>query len=103
MRNTGKLFANDANADRAKAVVGNLHRLGITNCVVSNYDGRVYPKVKNDSLQGCHVSYTFTVIGLGPRDVRFHTLNWKHAHYFQDKCANFASIIIGWLTNDNFA
>ena len=28
------------------------------------------------------------VLGLGPRDARFHTLN-----YFQDKCANFASII----------
>ena len=45
MRNTGMLFANDANPDRAKAVVGNLHRLGVTNCVVSNYDGRLFPKV----------------------------------------------------------
>ena len=33
------------------------------------------------------------VIGLGPRAARFHTLNWKNAHYSQDKCANFASII----------
>ena len=32
-------------------------------------------------------------IGLGSRDPRFHTLNWKNAHYSQDKCANFASII----------
>jgi len=28
MRNTGLLYANDANRDRSKAVVGNLHRLG---------------------------------------------------------------------------
>ena len=45
MRNTGMLFANDANPDRAKAIVGNLHRLGVTNCVVSKYDGRLYPQV----------------------------------------------------------
>ena len=39
------LFANDANKDRAKAIVGNLHRMGITNSVVSDYDGRTYPAV----------------------------------------------------------
>ena len=33
------------------------------------------------------------MIGLGPRDARFHTLNWKKVHYFQEICANFASII----------
>jgi len=45
MKNTGMLFANDASADRAKAIVGNLHRLGVTNCVVMSYDGRALPKV----------------------------------------------------------
>ncbi|KAK3580055.1 hypothetical protein CHS0354_028626 [Potamilus streckersoni] len=45
MRNTGMLFANDANKERAKAIVGNLHRMGITNTVVSNYDGKQFPKV----------------------------------------------------------
>ena len=40
MKNTGILFSNDADADRVKAVVGNLHRLGVTNCVVSKMDGR---------------------------------------------------------------
>ena len=39
------LFANDANKDRAKAVVGNVHRLGITNTVVCSHDGRKFPKV----------------------------------------------------------
>ncbi|CAN9513714.1 unnamed protein product [Ophioblennius macclurei] len=45
MRNTGVIVANDANVDRLKSVVGNIHRLGVTNTVVSNYDGRQFPKV----------------------------------------------------------
>jgi len=45
MKNTGMLFANDANPDRAKAIVGNLHRLGVSNCAVMSYDGRALPKV----------------------------------------------------------
>ena len=45
MKNTGVLFANDANKDRIKAIVGNLHRLGVINTVVSNYDGRDFPKI----------------------------------------------------------
>uniref|UniRef100_A0A8C6UJ22 NOP2 nucleolar protein homolog (yeast) n=1 Tax=Neogobius melanostomus TaxID=47308 RepID=A0A8C6UJ22_9GOBI len=46
MRNTGVIVANDVNAERLKSVVGNIHRLGVTNTVVSNYDGRQFPKVK---------------------------------------------------------
>ncbi|CAL1270197.1 unnamed protein product [Larinioides sclopetarius] len=45
MKNTGVLFANDAVKDRAKAIVGNLHRLGITNTIVSVEDGRKFPKL----------------------------------------------------------
>merc|ERR1719412_1371524 len=45
MKNTGMILANDANKDRCKAVVGNLHRLGITNTVVCNHDGRKLPTV----------------------------------------------------------
>uniref|UniRef100_A0A8C4DA77 SAM-dependent MTase RsmB/NOP-type domain-containing protein n=1 Tax=Dicentrarchus labrax TaxID=13489 RepID=A0A8C4DA77_DICLA len=45
MRNTGVIVANDANADRLKSVVGNIHRLGVTNTVICNYDGRQFPKV----------------------------------------------------------
>ena len=45
MRNTGLLYANDANKVRCKAVVGNLHRLGITNTVVCSLDGRKIPGI----------------------------------------------------------
>ena len=45
MKNTGVLFANDVNGDRVKAVVGNFHRLGVINSVVSNVDGRKYPGI----------------------------------------------------------
>ncbi|GFU85191.1 probable 28S rRNA, partial [Trichonephila clavipes] len=45
MKNTGTLFANDAVKDRAKAIIGNLHRMGVTNAVVSVEDGRHYPKI----------------------------------------------------------
>ncbi|KAL1766503.1 putative 28S rRNA (cytosine(4447)-C(5))-methyltransferase [Sigmodon hispidus] len=48
MKNTGVILANDANAERLKSVVGNLHRLGVTNTIVSHYDGRQFPKVMGD-------------------------------------------------------
>ncbi|XP_055836696.1 uncharacterized protein LOC129905281 [Episyrphus balteatus] len=45
MKNTGVLFANDANRDRIKAVVANFHRLGVINAVVSCEDGCKFPKI----------------------------------------------------------
>lgn len=45
MRNSGTLVANDSNAERLKALVSNIHRMGVRNCIVSNYDGRAFPKV----------------------------------------------------------
>lgn len=45
MKNTGVLFSNDANRDRIKAVVGNFHRLGIMNAVVSCEDGTKYKSI----------------------------------------------------------
>lgn len=45
MKNTGVLYANDANAERCKALCANLQRLGVTNCLVTNYDGCGYEVV----------------------------------------------------------
>ncbi|KAJ2865193.1 rRNA (cytosine-C5-)-methyltransferase nop2 [Coemansia aciculifera] len=45
MKNTGMMVANDANKAREKALVANIHRLGISNAIVCNYDGREFPKV----------------------------------------------------------
>lgn len=45
MKNTGTLVANDLKRDRIKALVANIHRLGLRNTVVSNYDGMQIPTV----------------------------------------------------------
>ncbi|VUC23358.1 unnamed protein product [Clonostachys rosea] len=44
MKNTGIVVANDPNKARAKGLIGNIHRLGATNVIVSNYDAREFPK-----------------------------------------------------------
>ncbi|KAL5612131.1 hypothetical protein BROUX41_000324 [Berkeleyomyces rouxiae] len=44
MKNTGFVLANDPNKARAKALIGNVHRLGCRNVVVCNYDARAFPK-----------------------------------------------------------
>lgn len=45
MKNTGCVFANDANKARTKSLIANIHRLGCTNTIVCNYDAREFPKV----------------------------------------------------------
>lgn len=45
MRNTGQLFANDAKKERLTGLIANVHRLGVRNCVVCNYDGRKLGKL----------------------------------------------------------
>jgi ribosomal RNA methyltransferase Nop2 len=45
MKNTGCLYANDVQKDRLKALIGNVHRLGIKNTIISNHDGREFPGV----------------------------------------------------------
>lgn len=44
MKNTGIIVANDPSKQRAKGLIGNIHRLGARNVVVSNYDAREFPK-----------------------------------------------------------
>lgn len=45
MKNTGCIFANDANKSRTKSLIANIHRLGCKNTIVCNYDAREFPKV----------------------------------------------------------
>lgn len=44
MKNTGILVANDLKKERLKSLQANLHRLGVTNTVIANFDGRAIPK-----------------------------------------------------------
>lgn len=45
MRNSGMVFANEINKERLKSLTANLQRMGVTNTVVCNYDGRELPRV----------------------------------------------------------
>eukprot|EP00940_MAST-03C_sp_MAST-3C-sp2_P001456 g1456.t1 len=45
MGNKGLLMANDIRKDRVPALAGNLSRLGVQIGIVTNYDGRAFPKV----------------------------------------------------------
>lgn len=45
MKNTGTLIANDLKKERLIATVANLHRMGVTNCIVTNYNGMKFPEV----------------------------------------------------------
>ncbi|KAK2605921.1 rRNA (cytosine-C5-)-methyltransferase nop2 [Conoideocrella luteorostrata] len=44
MKNTGVVVANDPSKNRSKGLIGNIHRLGARNVIVSNYDAREFPK-----------------------------------------------------------
>lgn len=45
MKNSGCVFANDANKARTKSLIANIQRLGCKNTIVCNYDAREFPKV----------------------------------------------------------
>ena len=45
MKNTGVLIANDLKKERLIATVANLHRLGVTNTIVTNFNGLKFPEV----------------------------------------------------------
>jgi ribosomal RNA methyltransferase Nop2 len=45
MKNTGVLIANDLKKERLKSLNANLHRLGVQNAIVINFDGRKIPSI----------------------------------------------------------
>jgi ribosomal RNA methyltransferase Nop2 len=57
MRNSGILVANDANKDRARAIIANTHRLGLTNTIVTNLDGRHFSEVDDEVLNEIYASF----------------------------------------------
>lgn len=50
MKNRGVLFANDVNAERLKGLKGNIARLGVSNTIVTNYDGIEYSSIRPSSF-----------------------------------------------------
>ena len=47
MKNQGIVIANDMKKERIKSLFFNIHRMGIKNCIITNYDGRKFPKFYN--------------------------------------------------------
>ena len=47
MKNEGLLVANDFKKERIKSLFFNIHRMGIKNSIVTNYDGREFAKLYN--------------------------------------------------------
>lgn len=45
MGNTGEVWANDSSRGRIKGLGGNVARLGCRNVVITNVDGREFPKI----------------------------------------------------------
>lgn len=45
MGNTGEVWANDSSRGRIKGLGGNIARLGCRNVIITNVDGREFPKI----------------------------------------------------------
>ena len=67
MKNTGVLVANDLKKERLKSLYANLHRLGVQNTVVVNYDGRKLPSIYT-KFDRCLLDAPCTGLGVISRD-----------------------------------
>ena len=68
MNNTGVVFANDSNKARTKSLIGNIHRLGVKNSVVTNYDGRKYSQLMKCGFDRILLDAPCTGLGVISRD-----------------------------------
>lgn len=67
MKNTGVLVANDVKKERLKSLNANMHRLGVTNTVVSCQDGRKLPNMFR-KFDRCLLDAPCTGLGVIARD-----------------------------------
>jgi 25S rRNA (cytosine2870-C5)-methyltransferase len=67
MKNTGVLVANDLKKERLKSTNANLHRLGVSNVVVTNYCGKKIPNIFR-KFDRCLLDAPCSGIGVISRD-----------------------------------
>lgn len=67
MKNTGVIVANDLKKERLRSLQANLHRLGVSNTVVVNYDGRKMPTIFQ-KFDRCLLDAPCTGLGVISRD-----------------------------------
>jgi ribosomal RNA methyltransferase Nop2 len=68
MRNTGVIIANDLKADRQKATVANMHRLGVRNVITCTHDGRKLGKKFHNSFDRILLDAPCSGLGVISRD-----------------------------------
>lgn len=68
MRNTGVIYANDLKAERQKATVANLHRLGVKNVVACALDGRKLGKMFRNRFDRILLDAPCSGLGVISRD-----------------------------------
>ena len=68
MKNTGVIIANDLKAERQKATVANLHRLGVKNVIACTHDGRKLGKTFHNSFDRILLDAPCSGLGVISRD-----------------------------------